>query len=230
MIIDLHAHTNYSFCGRDEPEILIREMIRRGVEFFGVTDHNYGVGDRKEEYCKQINRLKRKYADKIQIFCGVEISTISQYFIDENEDLSMYDYALIEYLDDEENSVLHGDIISFAKKYAIPMGIAHTDLFAFIKRKGWNAEETLANFAKNGIFCEMNVNYDSIHNFREHSYVLEFLRNKEQQEMVKKSNIQISVGFDGHKVEDYDVQRVTRMCDFLEERNISIFLPKDRDR
>lgn len=226
MIVDLHAHTNYSFCGKDKPETLIKEMIRQGVQVLGVTDHNYGIGNRKEEYCKHINGLKRKYSDKIQIFCGIEISTSPKYFIDETEDLKGYDYALIERFDDEMNSVLHGDIISFAKKYTIPTGIAHTDLFAFMERMGWNAEETLKIFADNGIFWEMNVNYDSIHNYREHTYVLEFLQNRKQQNLVKNSKMQISVGFDGHRVEEYDVRRVMRMCEFLEKQNIPIFLPE----
>ena len=225
MIVDLHSHTDFSFCGKDKPETLVLEMIQRGVNVLGVTDHNYGIGDRKEEYCKVINDLKEKYADKIQIFCGIEINTLPEYFIPKNEDLSGYAYALLERFDDETRSVLHGDILSFAKEYAIPTGIAHTDLFAFIKRMGWNALQTLKTFAENGIFWEMNVNYDSIHGYREHSYVLEFLQNEEQQEIVKRSGLAISVGFDGHRIEDYDVQRVKCMCDFLRQKDITIFIP-----
>lgn len=35
MIQDLHSHTYFSACG---------------VEVLGITDHNYGIGDRKREY------------------------------------------------------------------------------------------------------------------------------------------------------------------------------------
>ena len=62
----------------------------------------------------------------------------------------------------------------------------------------------------------MNVNYDSIHSFREHPYVKEFLENKEQQKIIRNAGVMLSVGFDGHKVEDYLPERVTDMCKKLE--------------
>ena len=41
MTVDLHSHTRYSDCGRDDPEDLVKTAIEAGVEVFGITDHNY---------------------------------------------------------------------------------------------------------------------------------------------------------------------------------------------
>lgn len=65
------------------------------------------------------------------------------------------------------------------------------------------------------IFWEMNVSYDKIHDYREHEYVKEFLSNETQQELVRKSGVRLSVGFDGHRVEDYRPDRVADCCDTL---------------
>ena len=50
MIMDIHSHTYYSNCGRDDPHLTIQAAIDGGIELFGISDHNYGIGDRKKEY------------------------------------------------------------------------------------------------------------------------------------------------------------------------------------
>lgn len=54
--------------------------------------------------------------------------------------------------------------------------------------------------AEQNIFWEMNVSYDSIHNFKEHQYVLDFFESTEQQAIVRESGVSISVDYDGHRV------------------------------
>ena len=66
--------------------------------------------------------------------------------------------------------------------------------------------------AEAGIFWEMNVTYDSTHHYIEHPYMLEFFRNEEQQAIIRESGVRLSVGFDGHKVEDYRPDRVADFC------------------
>ena len=44
MLQDLHAHTYYSFCGKDTPEAIVEAAIAGGLALFGITDHNYGIG------------------------------------------------------------------------------------------------------------------------------------------------------------------------------------------
>ena len=51
MIQDLHSHTYYSFCGRDNPEQIVQAAIDGGIELFGITDHCHGAGHgRKNAY------------------------------------------------------------------------------------------------------------------------------------------------------------------------------------
>lgn len=224
MKIDLHSHTKYSNCGRDEPELLVEKMIENGVDILGITDHNYGIGTRKREYFQHINTLKEKYADKIKIHCGIEICTLPLYPLDEKEDLSYFEYAIVEHLD-LPDSFINGDIVGFSKRLKTRTGIAHTDLFTYVKNKGIDAYEFFKTLSENNIFWEMNVSYDSIHGYNEHQYVKEFVKNKEQQEIIRATNMKISVGFDGHRYEDYRADRVENMYNFLKENNIDIFIP-----
>lgn len=230
MIQDLHSHTYYSFCGKDRPEEIVEAAIAGGVELFGITDHNYGIGHGRYDvfqsqaedlakdygrnlirYYDHINLIKEKYAGQIQILRGIEICSLNQgrLSLPEGEDISFYDYCLLENLD-SDLSVTGGDLFTYAKRLGCPVGIAHTDLFTFIEKKGWDPEEYFSRMAKENIFWEMNVSYDSIHNYREHYYMLEFFRNKRQQEIVRNSGVKLSIGFDGHRVEDYLPERVVK--------------------
>lgn len=219
MKIDLHSHTHYSHCGQDEPEKLILNMIEKGVETFGICDHNYGIGDREESYLKEIRHLQKKYADKIKIFCGIEICTRPGLEPLDGKTYSEYDYCLIEDLDNP-SSVMKGDIISYTKNFECCVGIAHTDLFKFISDKKLDCKKYLKDLAAANIFWELNVNYDSIHRYREHEYLKEFFKNEFQQKMVKESGLCVSVGFDGHRLEEYDVDRVEKANRMIYSANI----------
>ncbi len=218
MIHDLHSHTYYSGCGKDAPEVIIEAAINGGIEAFGICDHNYGIGDRKSQYFEQITGLKDVYKDRIKILCGIELATISNLALKEHEDISHFDYCLVEHIDSKESIV--EDIISYSKKLKCKTGIAHTDLFRYIVTIGENPLEYLKRLAASGIFWEMNVSYDSIHSYREHGYYIEFLSNEYQQDIVRKSGIELSVGFDGHRVEDYRPDRVINMYNFIKDRDI----------
>ena len=45
MIQDLHAHTYYSFCGKDDPCEVVEAAIAGGIELFGICDPHHGIGD-----------------------------------------------------------------------------------------------------------------------------------------------------------------------------------------
>lgn len=217
-ITDYHSHTSYSNCGRDDPEELIKEMIRQGIDGLGISDHNHGIGKRTKEYFDLLTRLRDKYQKEIRISRGIEICTHMAYRL--TEDVSFFDYCLIENLDNPE-SIMNGDIIGYCKKINCKNPIiAHTDLFAFGEGKKGGAEKYFFDLAENGIAWEMNVSYDSIHCYREHQYVKEFIASESQQALVKKTGLMISVGFDGHRMEDYRADRVANMCEFLEKNNI----------
>lgn len=219
MITDLHSHTFYSNCGRDDPEALILRMIEQGVQVLGITDHNYGIGGRGEEYRKTIRSLAAKYSSKIKVLCGIEICTLPRLLPDKNNDFAEYDYCLVENLS-YDDSEMKRDILSYTSGYKCPVGIAHTDIFGFIEDCGLDADKYLKSLADRGIFWELNVNYDSIHGYREHEYVKTFFNSEAERQAVKRAGLYVSVGFDGHRMEDYDVKRVKDANDFLETHGI----------
>ena len=236
MIQDLHSHTYYSFCGIDRPETVIEAAIAGGIELFGISDHAHGVGHGRKEVYRQagatftdygrtlaryydhISLLKEKYADKIKILRGIEINTqrsLPQAALPDGVDVSFFDYCLVEHLD-YPDSLTDGDIFSFARRCGCEVvGIAHTDLFAHIARLGIAPLDYFKKMTDQNIFWEMNVSYDSIHGYREHTYVKEFLTNETQQELVRRSGVRLSVGFDGHRVADYRPDRVRACCEAL---------------
>jgi histidinol phosphatase-like PHP family hydrolase len=122
---------------------------------------------------------------------------------------------------------MKGDLISFAKKRKTRVGIAHTDLFGFCASRGLDPQAYLTSLAENGIFWEMNVNYDSIHHYREHAYVKEFQTNENQQAIVRESGVRLSVGFDGHRVEDYLPERIASYCKKIEDMGIRLVFDND---
>ncbi len=237
MIQDLHSHTYYSFCGKDSPEAIVEAAIAGGIELFGITDHSHGVAygrfdvyklsdsvlPRKYDarsiarYMDHMGLIKEKYADKIRILRGIEVATVwnpdySKWLLPDDAVLNMFDYALIEHLDDP-NSVTGGDLFSFAQRLGTPVcGIAHTDMFAHIAKLGEDPYRYFKRMAEQNIFWEMNVSYDSIHRYIEHKYMLDFFADPEKQAIVRESGVRISVGFDGHKVEDYLPERVADYC------------------
>ena len=244
MIQDLHSHTYYSFCGKDRPEEIVEAAIDGGVELFGISDHSYGIGQSKFNvfmskdddlfadyertlirYFDHINLIKEKYKDKIKVLCGIEVGTdlgIGRVPLPDTVDISFLDYCLVEGLSLLEKSSINGDIFSFAKRAGCVTGIAHTDMFTFIKKIGADPLDYFKKLAEYNIFWEMNVSYDSIHNYHEHQYVKEFFNNPEQQEIIRKSGIKLSVGFDGHRVEDYLADRVKDACDKLKTLGIPL--------
>ncbi len=244
MIQDLHSHTYYSFCGADTPEEVVEAAIDGGIELLGITDHNYGVGDArtdvyfsnvpdviKRDYERTLKRyfdhmtlIKEKYKDKITVLRGLEVCTLIQNRtqMPDSADISYYDFCLIEFLDHCDNSIAKGDLFKFAERCACPAGIAHTDMFSFIEKIGKDPLEYFKEMANQNIFWEMNVNLDSIHQGREHSYMLKFFEDEKQQEIVRESGVRLSVGFDGHRVYDYKPDRIADYCKKITNMGIKL--------
>ncbi|MBE7053105.1 MAG: histidinol-phosphatase HisJ family protein [Ruminococcaceae bacterium] len=77
MITNFHTHS--TFCdGKNTPEETVLYAIDNGFCSIGFSGHGYTDFDLRycmkqtDEYIKEINRLKEKYKDKIQIYLGVE--------------------------------------------------------------------------------------------------------------------------------------------------------------
>ena len=79
MITNYHTHTHYCD-GRAEAFRFVEEAIHQGVVSLGFSTHapvNFPTGwtiDPKQtgDYHAEIHRLKREYAERIDIFCGLE--------------------------------------------------------------------------------------------------------------------------------------------------------------
>ncbi|MBR3934337.1 MAG: PHP domain-containing protein [Clostridia bacterium] len=240
MLQDLHSHTYYSYCGKDSPETLIKAAIKNGVETLGITDHYYGIVMNKKgfeypddemkismhsnalkRYYDHIKTLAYIYRDHINVKCGVEISAVDwgAMLLPDGVDVSYFDYCLVEYLN-AENAVV-SDLFEFAKRLGSKyVGIAHLNLPQYLKTRDFDIETYFKKMAENNIFWELNVNRDSIHNYREHAYVNEFFENTDIIDIVKRTGVTLSVGFDSHIIEEYDVSRVKYACSLLEKLSI----------
>ena len=77
MLFNFHTHTTFSD-GKNTPEEIVNYAIEKGFKTLGFSDHAFTKHDQrycmKEEkgYILEINRLKKKYADQLQIYLGVE--------------------------------------------------------------------------------------------------------------------------------------------------------------
>lgn len=82
---DFHIHT----ClvdGKNTPEEMVLGAIEKGLEVLGFSEHAYVPFDEQysmsvekhEYYKKEIERLKQKYADRINILCGLEMDYYSE--------------------------------------------------------------------------------------------------------------------------------------------------------
>ena len=251
MIQDLHSHSYYSLCGKDNPEAIIKAAIDGGIEVFGITDHNNGIGFGNKEaraaspdvvsntynpyalrkYFDHLTLLKEKYAGKIKLLRGIELATNLlnplKIVLPDNEDISYFDYCLIEHLS-YEGSVTKGDLFKYAERCGCKyVGVAHTNLFAFIKSIGEDPLKYFKKMAERNIFWEMNVSYDSTHHYREHSYMLDFFNSKEQQDIIRESGVCLSIGFDGHMVEDYLPERIKEYCKKAEDLGLKLVFDGD---
>ena len=82
MLTSYHTHTSYCD-GKNTPEEIVLYAIEKGFLSIGFSGHGYTPYDLRycmkdtEGYIAEISRLKRKYGNKIQIYCGVEEDSFS---------------------------------------------------------------------------------------------------------------------------------------------------------
>lgn len=228
MIHDLHSHTFYSFCGKDELHALCDGVINGGVDVLGISDHNYGItrsGDMGDlrKYFEHLTEIRDEYKGRLRVLRGLELNTLPDVTVPYDVDLSYFDYVLLENCEDDESVVNdHGGIIEYARHIGTKCGMPHMDLFDYIKRTGKDAETFIKSLADAGIFWELNVNCDSIHGYSEHEYVKRFMASAEQQDIVRRAGLEISVGFDGHRVNEYKGDRVRSACEFIKESGLRV--------
>lgn len=80
---DLHLHTNWSD-GTSTPETMIQAAITIGYKYVAITDHsksehiaNGMKENRLLKYIVEMDKLNKKYSDKIKIFTGAEVSILA---------------------------------------------------------------------------------------------------------------------------------------------------------
>lgn len=205
-IIDLHNHTIFSYDGRNTPEEIIENALANGVEKVGITDHQFSIGERFEEYIEKITELKEKYSSKIEVLLGLEIGTRPKPndFLASNSHL--LDYCLFESLDSPVAMDFY-EFLEWARLFNCPIGLAHTDIFALGERYRLDIPKIMA---ENKIFWEINTSGN-------YSYYYDFLTNREKREIVSKSGMILSVGSDTHWTGDYNIQKIAAANAMIEK-------------
>ena len=92
---NFHQHTTFSD-GKATIEQTVAHAVELGFEAIGISDHSFTPFDtsycmkqeREEEYLNEIARVKEQYADKIEVYAGLE----ADYFSDVNA--GKYDYLI----------------------------------------------------------------------------------------------------------------------------------------
>ena len=139
MIYKQNLHTHSTFCdGKNTPEELVLEAINRGFSSIGFSEHSYMYFsnflnqltiEKMSAYTKKINRLKEKYQDLLDIFCGLEYELFSEvptdgfdymigsvHYLKFGEEILGFDTDLertLGYINDN----FGGDGMEFSKKY-----------------------------------------------------------------------------------------------------------------
>lgn len=134
---NLHTHTTY-VDGKDTPEEMVLEAIKRGFDSIGFSEHSYLeystypnqlTAEKMARYKEEVALLKQKYKDKIGIFCGLEYDFYSDidtdgfdyligsvHYLDWGGVISTFDRGLDGTLDYIKNN-FSGDSLAFARKY-----------------------------------------------------------------------------------------------------------------
>ena len=214
MYFDLHNHSLISRDGHDSVEEVVENAIRCGLDQIGITDHNYCVfRHRLDDYRRVIYRLRERYADKIQVLCGLEYSLVHPTDI-EVEDLDVFDYCLFEYFD---HKMSVQEMAEIRQRTSCPAGFAHIDIFELSEKDQVDAAQVMV---ENNIFWEINMNYDRIHGYREHQYCIDLMSDPEKQAHVRDAGLALSVGSDNHILLDYKKERIYSACDFISEHGL----------
>ena len=161
---DLHTHTTFSD-GKSSPEEMVQSAIEKGLKTIGISDHSFTPFDsgycmKIEEipsYIEEIERLKAKYRDKIEVLCGFEQDLYSEkpdykfdYIIGSVHYIKVQDeYVPIDFsaqkLKDAANKYFNSDIYPLIEEYYRLVGtitevieadiIGHFDLITKFQEK-----------------------------------------------------------------------------------------------
>lgn len=187
-----HSHTYR--CGHADldmkDEDYIKDYIKMGFKKVAFTDHCPEKNEidtrpnirmkyiEKNEYLNSIKKLRKKYADKIEIESGYEVEylpgeeenikelknetdkiILGQHFVyDDNKKLKIFGEEFT-----DEELIRYAEYIDKAMQLNIPNIIAHPDIFMVGRKSFGKIEEKVANMIcksaeKYGIPIEINLN------------------------------------------------------------------------
>lgn len=207
--VDLHNHTIFSYDGSNTPEEIIENAINCGVDVIGITDHQFSIGSRLDEYFECIQGCKIRYADKIRVLCGLEIGTRPAPPESLPAATAMFDYVLFESLDDPRAMDFY-EFLEWRRQFKCKAGLAHTDIFKLGEMYGMDIIKVLRD---NDIFWELNTSGNYI-------YYYDFLTNEKKQKIIQESGIPVSVGSDTHYLAEYRKKQIRRANELLQGLNI----------
>lgn len=208
-IMDMHLHSNYSD-GINTLEEMVIAAIEIGLTHITFTDHVWVKSLWVDEYLKHIQRLKIKYADKINIYSGVEAKVIDR---KGNIDLNNYykdkiDFILAAFhriplgdsryirgheIIEKEDAAIKAWVEAYEKVLSNPVVNVMAHPFAIFKENNINIskdiiEHIIMESAKANKIFEINIKRDCL--------------NAEILLLIKKYNLNTSIGSDSHSVED----------------------------
>ena len=229
-MIDLHNHTRYSD-GESFPEEIIINAIKNGIDTVGISDHHkaFFMEEPKykpfEDYINEINYLKKKYKDKIEVKAGIEINLNFNEVGGESRipyaKLSKADFVLLERIDGlvtfeipNRYHVKLKDIGRIVDRISSRIGLAHTDLLKlsqiYSEGKGleYGMDYVLSILKEYNIFWELNTR-------DEHKYFDYIIGNWDSPQVIKlfqklrEKNIEITASTDTHSIcDDFNIKRL----------------------
>ncbi len=94
-IQNLHTHSTYCD-GKDTPRQMVESALAQGFTSIGFSGHSYMhyapdhsmSQEGTKAYIREVNALKTAYADRLDVYCGIEYDFYSDL------DISAFDYAI----------------------------------------------------------------------------------------------------------------------------------------
>ena len=204
---DFHIHTNFSD-GFSSAEELINVGIEKNIEQICFTDHySYfkpGVTDETmTHYFDTIQRLKEKFAKKIQIFVGIEVDTSSVTDFSKLGDYS-WDLILFEYVFALPTwDRIFSEVRKFSHDFPDKnVGFAHTRFSRVTHAK---FDEIMSVIREKNLIIELNTGYKN--------YLDTWFNYLDEEN-------RFSVGSDAHYLEQ--LGNISGALKFLKRRNIPI--------
>lgn len=209
--VDLHNHTVYSYDGANTPREIICNAMANHIDVIGITDHQFSIRERLYDYISEINSLKKEFAGRIEVLCGLEIGTRpmpNDFFARCSNKL---DYCLFESLDNPRAMDFY-EFMQWRNLFSCPVGLAHTDVFLLSEVYGM---DILSYMRDADIFWEINTSGN-------YTYYYDFLTNKKKQSAVKESGVSVSIGSDTHNIAAYDASKIKRAHNLVSTLDINI--------